>query len=191
MDGVIADYYRSILKMTKSELKSYDEWPPGCNKYEHLFGMTYDEVMQGCDHEFWASIEPTPWMNTLFDIVDSSEIEPHILTSPPFVTVHENIMPHHVGATVQGKLEWILKHKPEYYHEGRVSFSWRKYMAASEHNLLIDDSPTNIEAFTKMGGRGMLIPGLHNWRYDEYRDLIEDPSKWFEKEFSRMAFETA
>ena len=125
MDGVIVDYYRSVLPHTKATI-TYDEWPPGCSKYEHLFGMTYAEVMRNVEDDFWRDMPPTPWMEVLFRWLRVHEAtvfaEQHILTSPPYIHHHENIEPCHVAETVKGKLEWILKHVPEFYHSGGISF---------------------------------------------------------------------
>ncbi len=188
MDGVIADYYRVILQQTKSTI-TYDEWPNGSQDFVTHFGMEYGDVMKKVDSKFWASIPVTPWMNSLMDALDTFEktemAEKHILTSPPFIHHHEGITPSDVSECVKGKLEWIVENAPMFYDCGLVSFSWRKYIAASSNSLLIDDSESNVENFIHRGGHAILVPGKHNCRYGEYDALMEDP-EWMLKELAMV-----
>jgi len=189
MDGVIADYYSVILQHTNATI-THDEWPPGCKEYEHLFGMSYGDVMRNVDSNFWADIPATSWIHALLENVHvhpaTVGTEAHILTSPPYVFKHEDIEPCHVADTVKGKLEWILRHIPDFYYDGRISFSWRKHIAASSRSLLIDDSEDNVNSFMARGGNAILIPGKHNKRHSEYDCLVADPYGWMEVEFNKM-----
>ena len=189
MDGVIADYYRVILQQTLATI-TYDEWPDGCKEFEKHFGMDYGDVMRKVGSNFWATIPKTPWCDALMSAMDSHtvtfEAEKHILTSPPFVNRHRNIEPVHIADTVKGKLDWLITHFPHLFHGGMISFSWKKYIAASPTTLLIDDSESNIEDFRLAGGRTLLMPGKHNYRYAEYDDLMADPEEWIWKELWKM-----
>jgi 5'(3')-deoxyribonucleotidase len=189
MDGVLVDYYRSILQHTKSTI-TYDDWPPGCSDYEHLFRMPYGEVMKNVGSDFWRDMPCTPWMNFLIELISvhpkTMHAERHILTSPPYVHYHEGIEPCHVADSIKGKLEWILKHASDFYGNGNITFSWMKYVAANTDALLIDDSEHNIDSFVEAGGIGLLVPGLHNRRHAEYSRLLEDPEAWLRKEFHEL-----
>jgi len=189
MDGVIADYYRAVLPHTKATI-TYDEWPPGSKDFEGHFGMLYADVMKNAGSDFWANIPKTPWFDSLFCSLETNRAtvnaDLHILTSPPYVEHHEGITPSHIADAIRGKLEWTREHTYEIYIRGMVSFSWKKYIAANEHTLIIDDSEHNIDPFLSLGGKAILIPGLHNRRHGEYHDMLNSPDEWFEEELSKI-----
>ena len=67
-----------------------------------------------------------------------------------------------------------------------MSFSWRKYVTASPRTILIDDSEFNIDIFNEHGGIGILMPGLHNRRHEEYEMIMERPEEWIAEEFKQF-----
>jgi len=74
-----------------------------------------------------------------------------------------------------GKLEWIHCHMPSWMHR-QYAITPEKHRFGHPGALLIDDSPSNVDAFVARGGRGLLVPRPWNavWGRDPRKYLQEN-----------------
>lgn len=124
-------------------------------------------VINALGADFWADIEPLPWMHELVSLCQS--LAPTTLLTS--ASKHES--------SYSGKARWIAKHLPGVPHYiGRGC----KSMAAHPRALLIDDSPKNCAAFTapQKGGDAIIFPGYGNDLYA----LAEDPMPYVREQLA-------
>ena len=158
LDGVLTDFMTAAHEFHNIPY-SYDEYPYKVNERDCLPPDTSDlstrEFWERLDYGFWANL---PWtedgkaiLGTIEAFVPKSKI--CILTSPPMN-----------AEAVAGKVDWIKKNLPQYKRQFLVGP--RKDFCASPDALLIDDANHNIDAFTKAGGAGFLVPRKWNRRHN-------------------------
>ncbi len=126
------------------------------------------------DHEFWINMKPLKHARTIVDTAyryfGSDNVS--ILSKPA-----------KSSGSVAGKFEWIQKYFPDM--ERKFIFGMDKSFCARRENVLLDDLSRNVKGFIKAGGIGYLFPALHNTRYQEYINYMQDSddiSEWLLKE---------
>lgn len=151
LDGVLSDFVGGVLNLFH---KSLDTWPPGEYRIWKAIGLKNDnEFWKEVDrlgHDFWASLEPYPWRDKLFDACEAIA-DTGILTSPSLDS-----------ASASGKQEWIQNWKGREFRDFGICPG--KDLFAHAGAVLIDDSDKNCEDFTKAGGRSILFP--RRWNSD-------------------------
>lgn len=139
MDGVIANWTKGVAVATGAY------YPQGriLKPYEldnQLQRYQIEKAMSSQD--FWENLEKFQWADTLVEIVNS------ICPTWRFLTKAN------VGAnSYGGKAVWIDKYYPQ-HRDRLVICRGAKTFACKPGDILIDDHPSNIQAWNLAGGRG-------------------------------------
>jgi 5'(3')-deoxyribonucleotidase len=135
LDGVFADFNGAVQK--------------------HCPGLIYQQHSK----QIWQVLETIPnFFSTLdllpnleiYDMALGNDINVEFLTALPRATGF-------LKTAQRDKTDWVHSHIDDWAQVNCVS-SWemKKYFCRGEHDLLIDDSPRNIEDWAKAGGTGIL-----------------------------------
>lgn len=162
LDGCAVDFVAGVLQ--HFDLPP-DGWKTNAWGFMEAIGKTDAEVWSAIDTpKFWADLPKTSYCDELIKLVESTakeiDYEVVILSAP---SMDEGCP--------TGKLKWLRKHLPQYYHPKKRAFTALKEAFAPARdgepmNLLIDDSPKNVDAFGYAGGWGILVPAKHNELHD-------------------------
>jgi hypothetical protein len=136
MDGVIADF-------TKRYVEKFGENPDSSRSRKN-FGPNFVKFIE--DGEF-GKLDPMPDMNLLLQYLNSLNIPKEILSSTARPENHSLIAPQ--------KQMWLNKHGIA-YTGNFVPGKQHKAKYATPTSVLIDDTPSVIEAWNKAGGIGIL-----------------------------------
>ncbi len=154
-DGVLADFVSGAIAAhgrseSHNDIKSWD--------FYESWGMTQEQFWSPLrSKDFWLSLEPYPWAQTLLDAVGTFTIA----TAPP-------LNPDSVTA----KLEWLNSHFG--IKTTDVMVGSKKWLMSNEKSILVDDNPNNIEAFSEYGdGDGILFPQPWNLGVGNYSTVID------------------
>ena len=103
MDDVIVDLSETVAKMRDIDLDSTF----GFNfDFIDIFGVDANEFFNSVDHNWWADLNPTPWMRSVINIAKSLATgdmdKIFILTALPVGCNSESN-----AACVRGKMEWL------------------------------------------------------------------------------------
>ena len=135
LDGVFADFNGAVQK--------------------HCPGLVYQQhskqiwsVLETIPH-FFSTLNPLP-NPEIYDDVARTGVDVQFLTALPRATGY-------LKTAQRDKTDWVHKHIDEWTQVNCVS-SWemKKYFCQGPHDILIDDSPRNIEDWIKVGGTGIL-----------------------------------
>ena len=136
LDGVFADFNGAVQK--------------------HCPGLVYQQHSK----QIWSVLETIPnFFSTLdpilpdlklYDIVLGNDFDVQFLTALPRA-------PGYLKTAQRDKTDWVHWHIDDWAQVNCVS-SWemKKYFCRGKHDILIDDSPRNIEDWIKVGGTGIL-----------------------------------
>ena len=136
LDGVFADFNGAVQK--------------------HCPGLVYQQHSK----QIWSVLETIPnFFSTLdpilpdlklYDIVLGNDFDVQFLTALPRATGY-------LKTAQRDKTDWVHWHIDDWAQVNCVS-SWemKKYFCRGKHDILIDDSPRNIEDWAKAGGTGIL-----------------------------------
>jgi hypothetical protein len=148
LDGVLADWATAAIRAHNRDPKLVLElWPAGVYEMADVIGISGNALWRPIDAagaEFWAELEPLPWMFDLFKACTT--IAPTtILTSPS----------KHVSCP-GGKTAWLQRH---------FGSSFRNYLigpdkaaCARRGAVLIDDRDDGCKAFEAAGGHAVVFP---------------------------------
>jgi 5'(3')-deoxyribonucleotidase len=167
MDGVLCDFATpSLVAQGFSEADSIQflgNWNAGMDlaairspeKYATSEGMKAycDDIfwnnIKKLGINFWHSLRPYPWFNSLIAQVEHLGYEWFILSSPG----------NHADAAA-GKIDWLHAQFGNAFD--RFILTHYKETLANEGTLLIDDSEKQCERFYAAGGRVILFPAPWN-----------------------------
>ena len=135
LDGVFADFNGAVQK--------------------HCPGLIYQQHSK----QIWQVLEPIPNFFSTLDLLPNLKIYDvalgngggvQFLTALPRATGY-------LKTAQRDKTDWVHSHIDDWAQVNCVS-SWemKKYFCQGEHDILIDDSPRNIEDWIKVGGTGIL-----------------------------------
>ncbi len=174
MDGVLVDFVTAALRL-HDRLEVLAAWPSGEWDVSAVMGISGSEFWRPIEEagaDFWASLEPYPWCDDLFELVES--IGPWcILTSrsgDPFCAA--------------GKITWLQRRFGPGFRNFLIGPP--KWVCARSDQLLIDDNDTNVERFRARGGRAILFPRPWNRNHE----LSGDPMSHLREELSEQSFLT-
>jgi hypothetical protein len=136
MDGVIANF-------EKRYQEKFGEHPDTTRNRKN-FGSNFVKFIE--DGEF-SSLDPMPDMNLLLQYLNSLSIPKEILSS--------TARPENHGLIAPQKQMWLNKHGITYL-ANFVPGKQHKAKYATPNSVLIDDTPSVIEAWNKAGGIGIL-----------------------------------
>jgi 5'(3')-deoxyribonucleotidase len=163
MDGVCADFVGAACKLHGKPTSEVDCWD-----FFEKWGIDEDafwEPINNAGRDFWANLEPYPWLDELVASVSMMDPSFYICTKPSMQ-----------ASCLAGKLDWIHKHFGRKFR--RYIFTPNKTPLASEGRLLIDDSDTNCEAFEQAGGWSILVPQPWNKNAVDAAKAIDYVQDW-------------
>ena len=157
MDGVLTDFHRGVYDIFN---KPYNYESPELNTWNFWDSWTPDvtreDVNKKCKRAFWANLN---WMHDGRDIINIvlARFEPDnicLLTNPIVGGIE----------TATGKMKWIKKHLPDYFHRTIITTA-SKGLLAKPGILLIDDNDENVDEFRVAGGKAITVPRPWNFLY--------------------------
>lgn len=142
LDGVLADFIGGLCKLRGTPRVDPSGW--NC-----IDAHEWEKM----DEEFWATLDRTPEFEAILTTVEETFGPENVclLTSPV-----------RTAGCLEGKMRWIRKHLPAYSR--RFLIGPAKEFCANPRSVLIDDSETNVKAFTDAGGYAVLVPREWNWK---------------------------
>jgi 5'(3')-deoxyribonucleotidase len=154
MDGVLVDFVGAAIERLNKKLgrnitikqlaTDHQIW-----SIEKVYGISGNEFWEIVEegHDLWCNLKPFLWADLLLAYCKTLG-RVTICTSP-------SLSPNCAAQ----KTKWLVDHFD--LNNTGLMIGGRKDLMARHNNLLIDDSPTNIEKFTSKGGKGILVPS--NW----------------------------
>lgn len=135
LDGVFADFNGAVQK-----------YCPGLVYQQHSKQIW--EILQNVPH-FFLILDVLPNLK-IYDAVLGNDDNVEFLTALPRATGY-------LKTAQRDKTDWVHSHIDDWAQVNCVS-SWemKKYFCRGKHDILIDDSPRNIEDWIKVGGTGIL-----------------------------------
>lgn len=144
MDGVLANFAKFACTWLGQQ-NLLDFWPNGVTHIDDALGLKKGEKWNLLPKETFQRLEPTKEFKEIVSLVTSVDPLFHICTSPG---------PWAWAAT--DKINWLRKYiHPEFKRYVVVK---DKTCVAKPGAILIDDSDSNINAFIREGGQGVLVP---------------------------------
>ena len=135
LDGVFADFNGAVQKHC-----------PGLIYQQHSKQIW--QVLETIPH-FFSTLDLLPNLK-IYDTALGNDINVEFLTALPRATGF-------LKTAQRDKTDWVHSHIDDWAQVNCVS-SWemKKYFCQGELDILIDDSPRNIEDWIKVGGTGIL-----------------------------------
>ncbi len=160
MDGVLVDFVKGMVEAHGLPDPYADESFIDFY-FDKAWGLSATKFWNVANRDFWSNLD---WMPDGVRILEIVEL----------YHGHDNVCllssPCSQDGCVDGKLDWIKRHVPQY--KRRFLFGPRKEFCAAPGRVLIDDNEDNVDAFVKCGGVGILVPrpwnrnrGLHAVKY--------------------------
>ena len=150
MDGVCADFVGSACRAHRTTPDAVPWATCGFDMFNGM-GLTEQEFwapLQGFD--FWANLEPYPWLDALLDLCCTASDDVYFCT-----------MPNRDPECLSGKLAWLQQHVPKALQR-RYVFTPHKHLLAAEGRVLVDDADHNCIPFAEAGGVAITFPQLWN-----------------------------
>lgn len=148
LDGVLADWASAAIRLHGRDPEHVlASWPPGvCELADVLSvsGNTMWKPINAAGAEFWANLEPLPWMHELFEAC-ASMAPTTILTSPS----------KHPSAPT-GKTAWLQRHFGSDFRAYLIGPD--KAACARRGAVLIDDRDDGCRGFEAAGGHAVVFP---------------------------------
>lgn len=142
IDGVLAATQQAIAKIRGIDFPN--PWPVDQYHMGKVYGITDEELWNGCDESWWANIPQTDEAQHLMDLATSYSNNVYLVTKPM----------HYGGAS--GKIVWIEKNFQMFAN--RYFITPCRHAMADDDTFLIDDSSENVDFFNQAGGRAILMP---------------------------------
>jgi hypothetical protein len=162
MDDVLCDFVGGAAWLWGATLRDLEPlWPreewsmvPPLSRYVYgksgrLQERDFWRRVTACGENFWTGLLPHPWLMELTDGVAALTADWHVVTSPSVVLC---------PASYSGKARWLMQHLPHVYKRGGYVPTMHKHLLANPFTVLVDDKPSNVEAFREAGGLGVLFP---------------------------------
>ena len=135
LDGVFADFNGAVQKHC-----------PGLIYQQHSKQIW--QVLETIPN-FFSTLDVLPSLKIYDDITSNTNIEMQFLTALPRATGY-------LKTAQRDKTDWVHQYIDWAQVNCVSSWEMKKYFCRGKHDLLIDDSPRNIEDWAKAGGTGIL-----------------------------------
>lgn len=110
--------------------------------------------------EFWAGLDPLPWVDELVDAAARWTDDWWVVTSPS-----------HCPSSYYGKAQWLKRQFGRRFD--RFHLTPHKHLFARADTLLIDDRDDNVDRFIAAGGKGLVFPRHHNSQHRHKGDPLK------------------
>lgn len=163
LDGVLCDFVNGACKLHGKPNPYGDPANHGVYAIEDLLGISRNKFYAPMNYDFWASLEPTPECCDIYRLVfDKFQFENVCILTSPILT----------EGCCDGKIKWIEKNLPEYFHR-RYLIGSCKEMLAGPDAWLIDDNPDHCRKFRENGGNAILVPRPWNQQANPLMQIID------------------
>lgn len=164
VDGCLADFVGGIHRKLGVDFDihqwPYAKGPKGWHFHDEL-GMTFMEMSELCDFDFWSNLRWThdghDILRVVLEFFDPAQIT--LLTAP---------MPNVMSAS--GKIAWIMRNLPVYERQVCVCTGPKAVFAQVPNSVLIDDGSCNVRDWSLAGGKAVLVPRPWNIGWMEHED---------------------
>lgn len=169
LDGVCADFHAGASRLagvppiTSADHRAIGERNSTTYRLEDRMGNDIWQRIERAGSAFWSELEPTPWLDAMFELVDEASDDVFVLSSPG----------HLAASAVPGKVAWCRKYLPRIPVRNLI-FTGHKHLMADPDRLLIDDSDDMLDAFALMGGQTWCVPQPWNKRRAETIHPVPD-----------------
>jgi hypothetical protein len=152
LDGVLADWAgAAIVALGHEPDRVFGAWPAGEYDLAAAMGISGNAMWNAVHRggaEFWATLQPYPWINELWDLCRSTA-PTTILTSPS-----------REPCSLAGKLTWLQTHFGREF--GGYLVGPDKSACARRGAVLIDDREHGCHEFVARGGHAIVFPQMWN-----------------------------
>lgn len=170
LDGVCADFHAGASRLagvpiiTTPEHRALGEANACTYRLEDRMGNDIWQRIERAGVDFWAELEPTPWLGAMFEMVREVSEEVLVLSSPG----------HLAAAAVPGKVAWCRKHLPAIPVRNLIFTGHKHLLAGIDTRLLIDDADDMLDRFDEYGGLTWCLPQPWNERRAETIHPVPD-----------------
>ena len=152
LDGLIVDFVAGAFALHGKSIPAPDvRWD-----FDRQLGIPPEDFWAPMGRDFWANL---PW----------TAEGPELLARVEALVGKERVVlltsPCDTPGGVEGKVEWVRRHLPEYRR--RFFVGPPKSLAAGPTKVLLDDYDRNVELFDAEGGHAVLVPRPWNARRSE------------------------
>ena len=146
MDGVLVDFVKGMMG-AHGLPDPYADGTFTSFYFDKAWGVKPEKFWGVANRPFWANLDWTPDGRDILAELESRVASDDVcLLSSPCSQ----------DGCVDGKLDWIKQHVPQFRR--RFLFGPRKEFCAAPNRILIDDSEDNADAFAEAGGKCILVP---------------------------------
>jgi hypothetical protein len=156
MDGVTVNFHRGIAEAHNLCPK----WKvQGAQCVTVALGVPVPWYAK-CDAAFWRDLPKTPDADAIINLIEEFFHPDDVFLCTAF---EDATPPEKIGECIAGKIMWLERHYPDM--RKRLMYTNAKHGCAFADAVMVDDSDTNIAAFIKAGGSGILVPRPWNSRF--------------------------
>ena len=175
VDEVLADFVGAAFALHNVERAAfYARHPPGQWSITDTLGVSLDEFwkrIRGAGADFWAELQPLPWMPYLLLLAQESAEVVYLVSAPD-----------RHASSYDGKLRWIQTHLGPKFHD--YVLTEHKSLFARPGSVLIDDREETVLRFAGpcYGGAAILFPSRHN----RLCPLADDPLPYVAEQLKEL-----
>lgn len=143
LDGVLVDFVGGVEKVFDVDLSQLNTW--NIAEYMRITPQAFWRKI-GESRLFWGELKPYPWARDVVNLcLTATKGNVTIVTSPA------------ADPNCAGQKMWWISHWFPTFKRGFL-IGPEKHLLAKPHHALVDDSPSNVEAFVRYGGHAITFP---------------------------------
>lgn len=153
LDDVLVDFTKAACEIHGfTKVQMGDNRPLGQWSIIEPLGLTLDdfwEPISAAGSDFWANLEPLPWIDELLNLIQNATAEWYVVTAPSQCPTSYN-----------GKVLWLKNYFGDRFD--KFVITPHKFLLAKKGTIIIDDRYENCENFVSGGGCAITFPTRGN-----------------------------